>query len=304
MVILWYLDCTMSTLLRTGGKPPRKRPEAKPTAGGYLLPASCPKRLSADGWMWFPVEAKDYEKVAAYNWKYDSLEGRDSGRISTKIGTITTGKTVVRLADVIEMKGILGVSKVAGELEWRDPQTHREHPEPKYLDDGSMMVAASCLEKYSPDRWKWFRIDQADYKVVNKYKWCYFVKKGKRFGYVQTTVDRRTLELHMLLMGRQDNLEIDHIKGETDGAKNLDNRRCNLRFGTHRQNTQNHIKRIDVTSKYKGVSWDKRRDKWKANIAGKELGRYDDERAAASAYNAAALRMTDGFFWLNEVPKD
>ena len=49
---------------------------------------------------------------------------------------------------------------------------------------------------------------------------------------------------------------------------------------------------LDGTSRYKGVCWDKKRCKWKAQIAihgeRKQLGRFDNEVDAALAYDKFA----------------
>jgi hypothetical protein len=76
----------------------------------------------------------------------------------------------------------------------------------------------------------------------------------------------------------------------------LDCRRENLVVRTHSEKGAAARKRNSVngqpcTSKFKGVSWDKRRGKWLAQIKrdGKRyLGRFDDELAAAQAYDEAA----------------
>ena len=45
------------------------------------------------------------------------------------------------------------------------------------------------------------------------------------------------------------------------------------------------VKRLDRTSQIKGVSWDKKRGKWKAGCKGAYLGHHATEEAAAQAYN-------------------
>lgn len=65
-----------------------------------------------------------------------------------------------------------------------------------------------------------------------------------------------------------------------------DNRKLNLEIVTFRENT-NH-KHLKSSSKYTGVSWDKKNKKWLAQIyiegVAKNLGRYDKEIEANNAY--------------------
>lgn len=81
--------------------------------------------------------------------------------------------------------------------------------------------------------------------------------------------------------------QVDHINGDRG-----DNRACNLRLATNRQNQQNQKKRSDNSSGLKGVSWNSARRKWIAQIkvAGekKYLGGFDTAAEAHSAYVSAA----------------
>jgi hypothetical protein len=65
----------------------------------------------------------------------------------------------------------------------------------------------------------------------------------------------------------------------------LDNRLCNLRNCTLSQNAQNVPKVSSKTSKYKGVSWDTKHNRWTVYLAGKYVGVFHDEMIAAAAYN-------------------
>jgi len=62
------------------------------------------------------------------------------------------------------------------------------------------------------------------------------------------------------------------------------------------------------SSRYKGVSWEKGRGKWYASIkvagVSKNLGRYDNERDAALAYNKAVEALGIDVAYLNDLSKD
>jgi hypothetical protein len=79
---------------------------------------------------------------------------------------------------------------------------------------------------------------------------------------------------------------VDHIDRNP-----LNNTLENLRWASRSNQNVNRSKRKNTSSKYVGVSWDKARAKWLAqiNIEGKSknLGCFDDEEDAARAYDAA-----------------
>jgi hypothetical protein len=92
---------------------------------------------------------------------------------------------------------------------------------------------------------------------------------------------------------------VDHIDGNR-----ANNHWENLRYATHAENSRNMKKHIDGSSIYKGVSWDKRATKWRAQIIISRkvvnLGRFTNEREAAESYNEAASENFGEFARLNE----
>ena len=87
---------------------------------------------------------------------------------------------------------------------------------------------------------------------------------------------------------------IDHINHNP-----TDNRWCNLREATYATNNKNRRLGKDNTSGYKGVSWHKGRNKWRAEIRvdgiGKHLGYYDTPEAASKAYCVASATFHGEF---------
>jgi len=73
--------------------------------------------------------------------------------------------------------------------------------------------------------------------------------------------------------------------------KVVDNRRSNLRNVTTSQNQANQRKQVGCSSKYKGVAWYKRDEKWIAMIRTNgrptNIGRFEIELEAAVAYDQA-----------------
>lgn len=121
-------------------------------------------------------------------------------------------------------------------------------------------------------------------------------KRGWRIykdGYVR---DSRGVAMHREIAGAPDGKVVDHINGDP-----LDNRRENLRVCTQQQNLWNGKAHRDGSSKYRGVSWNARKGKWRVQIQGKTLGFYDDEDFAASVYNAEAAARFGAFAKPNVV---
>lgn len=90
-------------------------------------------------------------------------------------------------------------------------------------------------------------------------------------------------------------LDVDHINGDK-----LDNRWCNLRVATRSQNMANTAIDPRNTSGAAGVTWDKDRNKWRAQLRvnGRKtnLGRFNTRDEAAAKVEEAA-RAQWGDFW-------
>jgi hypothetical protein len=112
--------------------------------------------------------------------------------------------------------------------------------------------------------------------------------------------NKTTIKLHRVILERmlgralQSGEVVDHVN--CDG---LDNRRTNLRLATRQQNQANARRRSDNKSGYKGVIFDKARNKWRAEIRSmgirKYLGRFDTADEAYRAYCDAATILFGEF---------
>jgi hypothetical protein len=133
-------------------------------------------------------------------------------------------------------------------------------------------------------------VDDEDYERVSQYKWSYSLMKVNEYAIRGVTVSKgkyTTQLLHRFILGDvPKNMVIDHINGN-----GLDNRKENLRICTQSQNNINKRKK-GTTSVYKGVYWEKARNKFRSHIVvdGKIifLGRFETELEAAIAYDKAS----------------
>ncbi|OMD19195.1 hypothetical protein BJP48_11850 [Paenibacillus odorifer] len=134
-------------------------------------------------------------------------------------------------------------------------------------------------------------IDLEDFDKANSFAgtWhAYFSPTSNSF-YVYGKL-KRIIRLHRLLCNAPNGIVVDHINHNT-----LDNRRSvNLRILTHAQNMQNLRTQKSKTSKYRGVSWNKKDKKWRAQIkvngVKRFLGNFENEPEAAKAAQTARMK--------------
>ena len=122
---------------------------------------------------------------------------------------------------------------------------------------------------------------------------------NKGHGYVIVCIDGRLYKAHRLawfyMTETWPKADIDHIN-----MIRADNRWSNLREATRAQNKTNEAKRTNNTSGYKGVTWNKRAQRWIAQLQcdGKKmhLGRFATAEDAYIAYVIAAKKAFGEFF--------
>lgn len=141
-------------------------------------------------------------------------------------------------------------------------------------------------------------VDDEDYELVMRHCWRVLEQKipGHQVrSYARASAyrdgNRTTIYMHALIAGYPHPDHIDH-----DG---LNNQRANLRRASGSQNMGNQRPRVNKTSRYKGVNWDSHRQRWRAQIMRKNLGRFAIEEEAARAYDAAAVAVWGEFALLN-----
>lgn len=141
-------------------------------------------------------------------------------------------------------------------------------------------------------------VDDEDFPLVSKHKW-YASQEGRltQIWYAKTNIvlpsgKRSIIRMHRLLLPESN--RVDHRD-----RNGLNNRRSNLRAASRTQNAANSGGHADRRGKYKGVTFDRVNNRWRAQLMrhGKKIniGRFKTEIAAAQAY-ANAVARTDGEF--------
>ncbi len=138
-----------------------------------------------------------------------------------------------------------------------------------------------------------FLMDGEDYPIIlGRHLTLSGGGNGQRYVYVVATwPSRSNVALHRLVMRAPKGMQVDHINGDR-----LDNRKSNLRLVSAKQNRRNMATwSTKKSSKYKGVHFCNTTNKFKARIVvdykKKFIGSYDDEVAAALAYDAKAREL-------------
>lgn len=157
------------------------------------------------------------------------------------------------------------------------------------------------------------QVDDEDFSWLGAYgTWSFYKRGGYAYsrvrvapgngpGCIKHVAMHRTIAIHHGLVPDDPNVIVDHID-----RNRLNNQKSNLRMADQTQNSANRGKQGGVSSSaYKGVSFDKRRDLYRAycRVNGKmiHLGYFKDEKLAAKAYNKAAKKHFKAFAVLNDV---
>ncbi len=149
------------------------------------------------------------------------------------------------------------------------------------------------MKKVKLTRGKFATVDNDVYEKVNKYNW-YYIEGGYAARDDFSSGKRKMVYMHRFIMDPPEGMVIDHING-----KKHDNRKENLRICTHRQNSWNAKKRTDNKSGYRGVSWDKSKQKWGVRLKVGNLykfgGYFTNKIEASKRYGELVEKYRDEF---------
>lgn len=146
---------------------------------------------------------------------------------------------------------------------------------------------------------KYAIVDDEDFEELSKVRWYYDYRYAAR-NLPRCNKIQRTIRMHQVVMQTPKGMDTDHINGNK-----LDNRRENLRICARSQNHANKNKLSNNTSGFKGVTFDKRLQKWLAQIYIQNkkiyIGVFEKTEDAARAYNKAAKKYFGKFAKLNSI---
>lgn len=163
---------------------------------------------------------------------------------------------------------------------------------------GGLFQSASMKKIPLTNSTRFALVDDRDFERVSKFSWRMH-KGANDLRYAIRGNGKYWNTLHGFILNTRK--MIDHR--DSDG---LNNCRRNLRLCSHTQNNANQRKRPWLSSKYKGVCFDKRCRSWHSRITFRghlmHIGWFKVEEEAAIAYNIAAKKLFGKFARLNKIP--
>ena len=143
---------------------------------------------------------------------------------------------------------------------------------------------------------KFALVDDDNYDYLMQWKWC-VTSCGNRFYAMRAVKDNGKniyIYLHRLIMKTPINLFVDHVDHNT-----LNCQKYNMRNCTRQENSQNRKAWNYGTSIYLGVSFNKERNLFRADIRNIHLGYFSNEIDAAKTYDLKAKEIYGEFANLN-----
>lgn len=149
---------------------------------------------------------------------------------------------------------------------------------------------------------RFFAIDDDDADKVNKHTW-WLDNRLRPQTDIWDKIKKKSFRVlaSRLIMNPKKGMVVDHIDGNT-----LNNTKRNLRICTQLENQKNRNNlNKNNTSGFRGVSWDKARNKWTAQLSLKYkhiyLGRFDSIEEARNSVKNAVRKYHGAFANINNI---
>jgi hypothetical protein len=209
-------------------------------------------------------EKKLPESIRSINNKYYAYKIYNKEKFSsTRRGTI---EEAIKDLEIIDNK--INNIKLKEEEEYLKTPILRNK-------DGIAILLTSKNEEIFVDDEMWYEL--------NKILW-----KNDGKGYFSNS--KIGTRIHRYIMKPNDDEIVDHINN-----KRYDNRRINLKNTDNTNNSHNRIKSLNCSSKFNGVCYNNKKNKWQSSInknyISYNLGKFDTEIEAAKAYNIKAIEL-------------
>lgn len=150
---------------------------------------------------------------------------------------------------------------------------------------------------------KFALVDDKHFQYLNQWSWAYANGYAVRTA-LKDEIGPSTILMHRViaeLISLDLSHEVDHTNANSE-CDGLNNQSYNLRAATRTENNCNQRSR-GITSKFKGVHWHKRKNRWQSRIQingkQKHLGYFTNELEAASVYDQVAQDLHGVFARLN-----
>lgn len=149
------------------------------------------------------------------------------------------------------------------------------------------------MKKIKLTQGKFALVNNKDFKYLTQWKWT--LSGNKQYAYRQIESKKTIIYMHRLILTCPKNLIVDHID-----HNGLNNQRKNLRLSNKSLNGANQRpSKKNKSSKYKGVTWQHKPKKWKAQIIDLYIGLFNTQLEAAKAYDKKAKKLFGKHAFLN-----
>lgn len=169
-------------------------------------------------------------------------------------------------------------------LHWQRMYTHGT-PDRLIRKSKNTFAVSGDVAKVTTSKGDEFLIDSSDVDLVRQHSWCLNTRSHPQ---VVSNIGGKIISLHRFLLAPAKGAVVDHINGDP-----LDNRRCNLRICTQKENARNVSPSVSSRLGVLGISLTPQgRYKARITVNGQEirLGHFSSLEGAVEARRAAEIK--------------